>query len=75
MIDLDGQGAPAPGGDPTRVPGRAGPDGRLGRPATGCRPSLRKTRLDAGPLAERPFGPVTVAKAYRLLHAILATPG
>ena len=33
----------------------------------------RKTRLDAGPLAERPFGPVTVAKAYRLLHAILAT--
>jgi integrase len=33
----------------------------------------RKERLDAGPRAERPFGPTTVAKAYRLLHAILAT--
>jgi len=33
----------------------------------------RKERLDAGPYAERPFGPVTVAKAYRLLHAILTT--
>jgi integrase len=33
----------------------------------------RKERLDTGPRAERPFGPVTVAKAYRLLHAILAT--
>jgi integrase len=33
----------------------------------------RKKRLDAGPLADRPFGAVTVAKAYRLLHAILAT--
>lgn len=33
----------------------------------------RKERLDAGPLAKRPYGPVTVAKAYRLLHAILAT--
>lgn len=33
----------------------------------------RKERLDAGPKAARPFGPVTVAKAYRLLHAILAT--
>jgi len=33
----------------------------------------RKERLDAGPHADRPFGPVTVAKAYRLLHAILAT--
>jgi integrase len=33
----------------------------------------RKERLDAGPVADRPFGPVTVAKAYRLLHAILAT--
>src|SRR6266436_2159023 len=28
----------------------------------------RKERLDAGLLADRPFGPVTVAKAYRLLH-------
>jgi len=33
----------------------------------------RKERLDAGPRAVRPFGPVTVAKAYRLLHAIFAT--
>ncbi len=33
----------------------------------------RKERLDAGPRAKRPFGPVTVAKAYRLLHAILET--
>ena len=33
----------------------------------------RKERLDSGPHAERPFGPVTVAKAYRLMHAILAT--
>lgn len=32
-----------------------------------------KERLMAGPLASRPFGPVTVAKAYRLLHAIMAT--
>lgn len=33
----------------------------------------RKERLEAGPNADRPFGPVTVAKAYRLLHAVLAT--
>lgn len=33
----------------------------------------RKERLDAGPRAKRPFGPVTVAKAYRLLHAIFTT--
>jgi hypothetical protein len=33
----------------------------------------RKKRLDAGPEVKRPFGPVTVAKAYRLLHAILET--
>ena len=33
----------------------------------------RKERLEAGPKAERPFGPVTVAKAYRLLHAIFET--
>jgi integrase len=33
----------------------------------------RKERLDAGPLAARPFGPVTVAKAYRLIHAIMET--
>jgi integrase len=33
----------------------------------------RKERLDAGPTAPRPFGPVTVAKAYRLLHAIMET--
>jgi integrase len=30
----------------------------------------RKERLDTGSRAVRPFGPVTVAKAYRLLHAI-----
>jgi integrase len=33
----------------------------------------RKERLEAGPRAGRPFGPVTVAKAYRLLHAIFTT--
>lgn len=33
----------------------------------------RKERSETGPTAGRPFGPVTVAKAYRLLHAILAT--
>jgi integrase len=33
----------------------------------------RKERLTAGPSQERPFGPITVAKAYRLLHAILTT--
>lgn len=33
----------------------------------------RKERLDAGPAAPRPFGPVTVAKAYRLMHAIYTT--
>ncbi|MGD0705739.1 MAG: tyrosine-type recombinase/integrase [Trebonia sp.] len=33
----------------------------------------RKARLDAGTKAKKPFGPVTVAKAYRLLHAIFET--
>ncbi len=33
----------------------------------------RKERLDAGSRAVGPFGPVTVAKAYRLLHAIFVT--
>jgi len=33
----------------------------------------RKERLEAGAKANRPFGPVTVAKAYRLLHAIFET--
>lgn len=33
----------------------------------------RKERLTAGPGQKRPFGPVTVAKAYRLLHAIMTT--
>jgi integrase len=33
----------------------------------------RKERLEAGKTARRPFGPVTVAKAYRLLHAIFTT--
>lgn len=29
--------------------------------------------MQAGPTAQRPFGPVVVAKAYRLLHAIFTT--
>jgi integrase len=33
----------------------------------------RKERLAVGPRQPRPFGPVTVAKAYRLLHAIMNT--
>jgi integrase len=33
----------------------------------------RKERLDAGPRQKRPFGPVTVAKAYRLMHTVLNT--
>lgn len=33
----------------------------------------RKERLEAGAKVKRPFGPVTVAKAYRLLHAIFET--
>jgi integrase len=33
----------------------------------------RKERLNTGACAARPFGPVTVAKAYRLLHAIFET--
>jgi integrase len=33
----------------------------------------RKERLNAGPKQARSFGPVTVAKAYRLLHGIMAT--
>ena len=33
----------------------------------------RRRRLDAGPHQARPFGPVTVAKVYRLLHAIMNT--
>jgi integrase len=33
----------------------------------------RKARLHAGSTAKRPFGLVTVAKAYRLLHAIFET--
>jgi len=33
----------------------------------------RKERLVAGPRQTRPFGPVTVAKAYRLLHSIMNT--
>jgi integrase len=35
--------------------------------------SWRKERLNTGKKAKCPFGPVTVAKAYRLLHAILTT--
>jgi integrase len=33
----------------------------------------REQRLDAGPRQSRPFGPITVAKAYRLLHAVMNT--
>lgn len=33
----------------------------------------RKARIQAGSTAKRLFGPVTVAKAYRLLHAIFKT--
>ena len=33
----------------------------------------RKERLEAGKTAQRPFGPVTVAKAHRRLHAIFTT--
>lgn len=33
----------------------------------------RAQHLEAGKASARPFGPVTVAKAYRLLHAIFAT--
>jgi len=33
----------------------------------------RKDRLAAGPRHERPFGAVTVAKAYRLLHSVMNT--
>jgi integrase len=33
----------------------------------------RKERLAAGPRQDRPFGPITVAKAYRLLHTVLNT--
>lgn len=35
--------------------------------------SWRAAWLKAGPTAKHPFGPTTVAKAYRLLHAILET--
>lgn len=35
--------------------------------------ALHKERLTAGPKSRPAFGPVTVAKAYRLLHAIMAT--
>jgi integrase len=33
----------------------------------------RKERLATGAVQKRPFGPVTVAKSYRLLHAVLNT--
>jgi integrase len=33
----------------------------------------RKEQLETGSTAKHPFGPVTVAKAYRLLHAIFET--
>jgi integrase len=33
----------------------------------------RKARLAAGPRQKRPFGPITVAKAYRLMHSVMNT--
>jgi integrase len=48
-------------------------DVRMGDIDEGAVRRWRKERLDAGARADRPFGPVTVAKAYRLLHAIFAT--
>lgn len=33
----------------------------------------RKERLTAGPVSSAAFGPVTVAKPYRLQHSIMAT--
>jgi integrase len=48
-------------------------DSRLGDIDEAAMRRWRKERLDAGLTADRPFGPVTVAKAYRLLHAIFTT--
>lgn len=45
----------------------------LGKIREGNIRQWRKERLDAGATQARPFGPVTVAKAYRLLHSILTT--
>jgi len=53
------------------APARAGPQARARRGAR--RGGAQRSRLDAGKVAERQFGPVTVAKAYRLLHAVLET--
>jgi len=61
------QDGAADDGQPARV-GRADTCGR-GELVTGG----RKEQLDRGKVAARPFGPVTVAKSYRLLHAILET--
>ena len=51
---------------------RAGPQARARR-GQRCRGGAKRSRLDAGPVAGRPFGPVPVAKAYRLLRAVLET--
>jgi integrase len=45
----------------------------LGKIHEGAVRRWRKERLSAGPRQAHPFGPVTVAKAYRLLHAIMTT--
>ena len=45
----------------------------LGKIHEGAIRRWRKERLSAGPKQAHPFGPVTAAKAYRLLHAILTT--
>jgi len=48
-------------------------DLRMGDIDEGAIRRWRKERLEAGKKARRTFGPVTVAKAYRLLHAIFTT--
>ena len=45
----------------------------LGKIREGNIRQWRKERLDTGAAQARPFGPVTVAKAYRLLHCVLTT--
>lgn len=45
----------------------------LGKIREGDLRRWRKERINAGSQQARPFGPVTVAKAYRLLHGIMTT--
>jgi excisionase family DNA binding protein len=56
-----------------RIPESAVREFVLGNIREGDIRRWRKERLTAGPKHTRPFGPVTVAKAYRLLHAIMTT--